>query len=159
VDRLTVRPEQWHLWARNFLPADEPFFLTDADTAALSDAGELVYTRAELTDSFPRFRVDYGMAYRMGVVDADSFVWLADRDARGRIEPALWVAVRDGQGTNGRGQVYDGSCPCPRSRYPTRTGSPPGAGCSPRTPGGGWARTRGGRGCASGSPAAWPTTS
>lgn len=114
-----MRPEQWQLWARAFLPAAEPFFVTDARVAAaLSAAGEVVYTRAELADSFPRFRVDHGIAYRMGAVDGGSFVWLAGRDARDRIDPSLWVAVRDGQGTNGRGQVYDGSWPLPTIAVP-----------------------------------------
>jgi len=119
VDRFTVRPEQWFLWARNFLPAREPFFFSDADTAAaLCGAGELVYTRAELAASFPRFRLDYGSAYRMGAVDVDSFVWLADREARDRIDPSRWVAVRDGQGTNGRGQVYGESWPLHKIAVP-----------------------------------------
>lgn len=129
MDGFRVRPEQWHAWARGFLPAREPFFFTDAGTAtALSTAGELVYTRAELAASFPRFRVDHGSAYRMGAVAVDSFVWLADRDARDRIDPSLWGEVRDGQGTNGRGQVYDGSWPLPPIAVPG----------TDRLPGGRW---------------------
>src|SRR5262249_23318043 len=119
VDGFTVRPEQWRLWAARFLPAVEPFFFDDARTAdALSAAREGLYTRTAPGDSFPRLRVDHGHTYRMWTIDGDSFAWLAGREARERIDPSLWAAIRDRQGANGRGQVYDGSWPLPPVEVP-----------------------------------------
>jgi len=112
VDQFTVRPEQWRSWTEHFLPPDEPFFVADADiSAALSAAGEVVYTRIELSESFPRFSLDHGYAYHVWSVDADSLVWLADREARDRIDRSLWITIRDEQGRIERGQVYDGHWP------------------------------------------------
>ena len=127
MERFTVRPDQWPLWIRGFLPAAEPFFLAAGETAdALSAAGELVYTRAELAESFPRFRLDHGQAYVMGAIGADSFVWLAGRAARNRVDRSLWARIRDEQGTNGRGQVYDGGWPLPAPDVPEEDRLPDG---------------------------------
>jgi hypothetical protein len=118
LDRFTVRPGQWHTWIERFLPPAEPFFVDDADTvAALSAAGELIYTRGEFSESFPRFGLDHGLAYNVWAV-VGSWVWLADRQARHRIGPALWTAIREEQGTNRRRQVYDGSWPLPNINVP-----------------------------------------
>jgi hypothetical protein len=119
MDRFTVRPGQWQRWIRRFLPVAEPFFVADADTvAALSTAGELVYTRAELGGSFPRFALDHGHAYNVWAIDVDASVWFADREARGRIDRSLWAAIRDEQGTNKRGQVYGDWWPLPTIEVP-----------------------------------------
>lgn len=119
MDRFTVWPEQWQLWIRQFLPAAEPFFFADVEVAtALSAAGELVYTRTEFSDSFPRFSLDHGNAYNVWAIDADAFVWLADRPTRDRLDPQLWATIREAQGTINRGQVYDDSWPMPSIEVP-----------------------------------------
>jgi hypothetical protein len=118
LDGFTVRPHQWQGWIERFLPPAEPFFMADADTAAaLSAAGELTYTRGEFGESFPRFGLDHGLAYNVWAV-VGSWVWVAGREARDRIDPVLWAAIRDEQGANRRRQVYDDSWPQPRIDVP-----------------------------------------
>jgi hypothetical protein len=119
VNRFTVRPDQWQRWVAQFLPSAEPFFIADAGVAtALLDSGEIVYRRAELGEAFPRFGLDFGHAYNVWAVDREALVWLADRDARERIDPVLWATIRDAQGTNSRGQVYDDRWPLPSIAVP-----------------------------------------
>ncbi len=128
-DHFTVRPEQWRLWSRRFLPPFEPFFTVEPDTAAaLAAAGEIVYTRAEFGASFLRFSLDHGHAYHVWSLPADSLVWCADRAARERLDRSLWARIRDEQGSNGRGQVYDDGWPL----------SPVGVPAIDRLPGGRW---------------------
>ena len=105
-----IQESQRDAWIDTFLPRYEPFFFQGEPQAnRLLQAGMIVYTCAEISDSFPGFSVSYGCTYRLWDIPQDTYMWMSDAVQRAQISADLLRDIFAQQIKLHRGQIYDES--------------------------------------------------